>query len=311
MGSLVGGVLVVIAGLVIWSRDAHEWAISTLAFGGYFLFKGIRERRRDQVASRQAAVADDHVPEINERMGRGETPDQIAEAFETQFKIPPVITLQVLATDRVRLMGRGQDAELVAAAMAWIGSGRPETPPPPLEVLAGLNPRRNAFGASGEVQLVPGEGEPGKPVKGGLVATRTHLFFLPLLHPESFAGGAAKEFAMNFFPPIGLVTLAGELAEGVHSDLTGITPKAIAELTERFERPGSFAVPWREIQSVGKETVEGLGPPRVQLAIAHGDPAAPTERRFSKGFGQDEAWVDDWVDWIRMMGVLDGVLLTL
>jgi hypothetical protein len=301
-------------GLALLTNTRHlELGITNLVLGLLFIWLGIRSRRRVASKDREFSSAVAHLDEINQRMQRGETPDQIAEALDAGFGVPPIRTLHLIAMDRLREMGHGRDEQQTALSLNWTASGREETLPPVDAVLDRLDARKNVHGGAGDVALHPPPGTPGTLVKGGLVATRTHLFFLPLLHNESIGDWAAKEAAVSRLPGIfGIANLAEDVTKAVQAELTvGFPPARIAEYKASLARPGGFAVAWREFVGVRKEHLEGRGPPRSFLLIGYGDDASPTERWLTQGRGFDEGWVDDWIDAVRLACLLEGKLLAL
>lgn len=311
MGELLAGIGIVVLGLVLLSHEVHALGLFMLAFGAFFAWRGYRRFRVTLASTDQFRSAVDHSEEVWTRASRGEGPDQIAQAFEAQYGIAPKQTLGYIAFQGLRILGRGQNAEDTQDLLGWFTHHRAESLPAPDEVLADLDPRRNIYAVANEVVRHPAAGATGKPLKGSLVATRTHLYFLPLEHAESFVEGAAKEAAINALPEIlGVVSLTSTMVDAVQAELQAWNaPKIVGELQHRLAVPGGIAVSWRKMVGVRKDAVQGTAADKVFLALGYGDPDAPAELRLSRGKGFDEAWVDDWIDVVRGAAILEGRLL--
>lgn len=265
MKSALFGIALTMFGLVMLSRGHSGLGPFTLAFGVFFSWSGIRSHQRSRAADREYPALERHQAEINEALERGDNPDQIAQAFEAKYQVAPVKTLQAVAAHYLFLIGRGRDDQQTRSGLNRAAGGKQETLPAVDQVLNGLYPRRNIHARCENVRLHPAAGEPGKPVIGGFLATRTHLCFLASTEQQSFAGGAAKEFITNFLHPIiGLVGLARDLGDSVREELSSaMKPEDIAEVKQRLSLTGSFAVPWRERLGVLKEHVDGRVRPRL------------------------------------------------
>lgn len=309
MFEIIAGVVLLMAGLGLFASEHHEVGLILAPTGGLLLFRGVRRARRSASVSRDLSGLANLTGEINRRLSLGETPDQIAAAFDSSHRIAPVLTLRIIAADRLALIGRlDQEIDMISV-IAWASSGRPAEPLTPREAIASLNRRTTLFGAAPEVRL---DGDSATPVRGTLIAARSHLLFLVDPHYQS----QLSAFIQGAIPlPIPklleIVKMGGEISEAIETETReDITPEAIADLEHRLGLPGSFAIPWRQMQDVYKEGVEGRGPPRVELVVNHGAETGESETvRLMAGNGLNEVWVDDWVELIKVVGLLDGALL--
>jgi hypothetical protein len=238
-------------------------------------------------------------------MKRGETPNQIAEAFDRQYKIPPILTIGYIAQERLRLIGRVRDTPEAQAVLAWLASDRQEALPSARELIGSLDERRNVFGGVGDVHSLMGASDH----PGALLATRAHLYFFAESHHESFVQETFKETWLQAFPQLHLLHMGTGLAQGVRAELTTVSSPALRkELEERFDLPDSFAIPWRDVTSLGKQPV-GSHPPAIEMVIRHGEGSDEKERRFSFGTGFNEEAVDNMIDVARAACALEGRLL--
>ena len=304
MGTLWLGVGALTLGLILVLGDWwEEFGVFNLGFGLLFLFQGFRQRARSARFDRQFLTFAKHADEASARMHRGESPQQIADAFEQQFQIPPVISLYYMANDRLNYIGRGREFLDTLAVKAWLSLDARELADPE-ELIAGFAGPRNLFATLGKVSIV------GSETQGALVAARTHLFFFHNPNPEKFGREVLKDMAVNALPPVvGYAQLLRDLFQGVRGEVRSYDAALVKELTQRFALPASFAIPWRRVQQIGKLPLHGSNPPEVHLLIKHGEEAAPTELRLRLGSGLNEATVDVWVDIVRVACVLEGKLL--
>jgi hypothetical protein len=309
MKDLLFGLAVVVAGAILTGAGHAPLGIPLVLFGAIFTFRGLRLAKWASVAKRQLNQVADRGDEVLTRLRAGESPDQIAETFEAQYQIIPVQTLKSLGMYALRILGRGQDEENTQTLLQYFTVHRAEPLPEPAFLLEHLDPARNLLGSETEVFSHPAPGEAGKPVRGGVAATRTHLFFFPNPDQSSLGKHTAGEFLAGAAPPLlGIISTIKSLGNAVDAELKDWdNPEMIRELKARLALPGGFAVPWREMVGVRKEVAAGRLADKVWLVLGHGDPEAPEMVRLARG--TDEAWVDDWIDNVRLAAVLEGRLL--
>jgi len=306
---LLFGIVLFVSG--VWFRGnqgvprlLRELAIPNLGFGAFFTFQGIVQMRRQGRGAREYRAIQAHLEEASDRMHRGETPEQIALALEREYHIAPIQSLVYFAQDRLRVIGRDRDSNDARAGAAWLASDRVETLPPAKDYLKQLDPRHNLFGVAGEVYS-----QAGTSGTGALLATRCYLYFVAAVHHESFGEATFTETVLHAIPLAHTLMLGKDLAFGVKAELTMVGSPALArELEQRFELPASFAVPWRELTHVGKQSA-GDRLPETVLVLRHGPEPTQSERRLRFGKGLNEAVVDNWIDAIRIACALEGRLL--
>lgn len=311
MWTLILGIANLILSLPLAVHEHEEGALFCFAWGVYFTFAGLRGFRRSHRDNQQYALALQHAEAATELLQHGNAPDEIAAEFDRRYKIAPAITLEFLASDRLRVIGRDFKSDSTGMWLSWLSSGRREPIPPPLQSIEKLNRRRDLFNLSDGVRFYALEGWRSIPAHGWLVALRDYLLFLPYEEWESVGHGTVKEFIMNFFPSsVGLSSLAREIAEGFQTEMKlEVSEKLVEEFLKRSDLRNSFAVPWRDVVRVWKEPVTGWGPPRTYLMVAHGNETQPTIRKLSLGRGYREAWVDNWIETARIICALEGVLI--
>lgn len=308
---ILAGVVLLIFGGTLMLNDHDEFGLFNMAFGAFFIWQGVRQRERMTRTQQDLVGASARAERANQLLQEGKTPDQVAEAFEREFQLPPVQTLVFLALDQLHLIGRGQDLERALPATVWLESGKVAVLPEPADLIPGLDFRKNVFASSPDVELRHEEGQ-APSGEGLLVATRTHLLYFASGHTESLAGETAKEMWMHIFPPvIGVASLAKDMVQGVRAELkgSGFGPEIQKQLVRQLAHPASFAVPWREVTGVAKEEIPAKGPPRMGLVVSHGSADQPTVRHLRKGLGLDEEWLDNWMDVVRICTALEGKLL--
>lgn len=309
MKDLLFGLAVMVVGVILTGAGHAPLGVPFALFGAIFTWRGLRLAKGESIAKQQLSQVADRGDEILTRLRANESPDQIAESFEVKYQIARVHTLRSMGVYALSILGRGQDEEDTQTLLQYFTVHRAEPLPELGFVLEHLDPARNLFGSQNEIFSHPAPGEKGKPVRGGAVAARTHLFFFPHPDQSSLAKEAAGGFLGGAAPPVlGFISTVKSLGNAVDAELIAWnSPELVRELKARLALPGGFVVPWREMVAVRKEVATGRLADKVWLVLGHGDPAAPEMVRLARG--TDEAWVDDWIDNVRLAAVLEGRLL--
>lgn len=299
------GVLLVLVSLWLFAHAHYEFALASLALGFLFAFTGAREHDAAKRIQRYESSAAAHLKEALEAGSRGQSPGQVAEAFERKYKIPPTVTLMAVARETFRRTAEERDPERARVPLAWLASDRDRQLAPAADLIAAFDVRRNLFAASGNVQsLAPNRCE------GVLVAARQYLYFFALEEEsESIAMEVVKGFVSPMVPGSHLLELGSLVVHDIKDQSTQFdNPATLAILAKCFDSPHSYAVPWTEVAWIGKEDGAAIGrAPR--LVVKHGDHAASVERRFELGSGRGAGLIDAWIDRMHLVCALNGKLL--
>jgi hypothetical protein len=211
-GATLLGLLFLGVGLLFLLLGFKTWIV-TVAFGAFFLLRGLVNRARIGRASEQFDRLGQRLDEVHRRMDAGESPGQIADALDRQYQIPPVQSLAYFALDRLRVIGWGDRPEEAAQSLAWLARDRLEVLPDPARSIPEFDFRRRVFASASEVSPL------GSLSPGNLVATRTHLFYFAI--PEDGPFEPIKDTVIDALPQaLGLAQLGLQLAKGVHAELT-------------------------------------------------------------------------------------------
>src|SRR5262249_54896427 len=155
----------------------HEFAIVNFVFGGLGLLNGAVQYVKNRRAQSDHATMYAHREEAGQRIDRGETPNQIADAFEREYKIPPSRTLVFLARIALRFVAEKRDPEDEQFWLRWLSSNREQQPAPARDLIKAFDARRNLLGVSGGAHpLAPSRGS------GALFASRSYLYFFAIEH---------------------------------------------------------------------------------------------------------------------------------
>jgi len=312
----IGGIVL---GIVLSRAYGLQFGLIVISFGVFLLVAGSISLRRSRASGLAANAVEARREDFVARLDRGDTLDQVAEAYERLHKVPPASTLYYLGALIRGNVGMGGNPEVNEAAgvvlnrqAALVSSESAEA------FIETFSRARNVFFLDRGVSLFPDPDQPGGGKRGTFVVSRRFVYFFA--NPDDlavgavFAQGLAKEKALDLthIPYLGVasfgVEVVKELREGAHEDFD---PKAKEEFKKLFVQPGSVAIPIRTIVSLERSRVTTrFGLPRERLVISTKDSAGP-ETRFC--FGSEQVFDDQWFttagEVIRTVCVMEGRLL--
>jgi hypothetical protein len=302
--NLTVGLGLLVVALVLFENDHHEAAGIAFVLGLPAALLGVRLYLKGGSTERDYEVLSARWNEAYARLDRGETPDQIAEAFERDYQILPTRTLLFIANVVLQGIDRERNPEAIQALASALSADRTPQLPPGRDLIPKLSGRRNILAYSPAVASI-------SPVSasGSLLAARSYLYFFAMKE-EDPGWAMMKARVVSAIPPLHAAHLTESLLEGVQEAFTDVDDRSfLKELEEAFHSPNSFAVPWREVTSVGKRVLT-VGPIRTpRLVLKHGSAGATVERLFEFDFGLGRRDVDAWFDLVRLACALEGTLL--
>lgn len=294
---------VIALGASLLTAGRLEAGLTCVALGVLGLAAQGRTLRDHQAHGEQVQLIATFIDDVNARIERSETPDQIAAALATRG-VAPIVLLQVLARHYLQILGHGAALDRVAAHITWLASSAPPDGSP-LEDLATLDATTTLHAMTFGVRHFADDDE--STWDGAIIATRRHFFFLTKPHHESLTTAFAKGAAGGWLPELlSLANLGRELTQLTRDHVEAeLSPRRRAEFVEWFGQPGSLAISWQDIAEVDKATAPDDGK-KVDLVVV----TTPNLRhRFRLGTGLKESFVEDWVDLTRTAAALRGVFL--
>ena len=301
--SLAAGALLIFLSIWLFSNEHHEIALGALALGVVLALHGGRRFVKEGYAQRDHEILVAHSSEMLARLDRGETLDQIADAFERNYQVAPSRTLWAVATGLFARMTQTNDPAIAEDLFALLSRSREENPAAPRDLITKFDARRNLFGVSRDVQIH-------SPVlaNGMLFAARNYLYFFAIEAEDSEKEAIISRLSA-MVPALHNIHLAETFLKDAAGAFTNIDDsRELKGLVTAFDSPGSFAVPWRDITWVGKR--RAAGPIRMPgLVLQYTKGGVAVEQRFGLDLLSNPKIVDEWIDLVRVACALDGKLL--